>query len=267
MNLDKYPKTVYKYRDWSNKNHKKVLLDNEIFMASPKDFNDPFDCRIIVNYHLLNTPEKLEEYIDKLFVKLNDVLLKEKINFKLQKQNLLKRLQNINQYQKEREEIEFQEMNKHFGIFSLSARWNSILMWSHYGNFHKGICIGFNEKKMRNSGLFGKGSPVHYTNYFPEINPLIDEDIMIKSFKQTHSKGKEWEYEKEYRLMNLYKIAPSNNQRKIIIPENCVEEINLGTNISKSDKQEIIEVAKNRNIRIYQLERVSFKFELKRIEL
>ena len=90
---------------------------------------------------------------------------------------------------------------------------------------------------------------------------------MIKSFKQTHSKGKEWEYEKEYRLMNLYNDAPSNEKRKIIIPKNCIEEINLGTNISKSDKQKIIEIAKNRNIKVYQLERVNFKFELKRIEL
>ena len=30
-------------------------------------------------------------------------------------------------------------------------------MWSHYGDFHRGYCIGFDEEKLRNTGFFGKG--------------------------------------------------------------------------------------------------------------
>jgi hypothetical protein len=44
------PQVVYKYRDWNNPFHKNILLHNEIYLASPKDFNDPFDCRIPMNF-------------------------------------------------------------------------------------------------------------------------------------------------------------------------------------------------------------------------
>ena len=56
---DDYPEIIYKYRNWKGKNHKDILLKNNLFMASPEYFNDPFDCRIPINYRLLNTPEKM----------------------------------------------------------------------------------------------------------------------------------------------------------------------------------------------------------------
>lgn len=41
-----YPKILYKYRDWDNELHKKVLLENKLYLASPKDFEDIFDCNL-----------------------------------------------------------------------------------------------------------------------------------------------------------------------------------------------------------------------------
>ena len=61
------PEIVYKYRDWKTDLHKRLLLNNEIYLSSPKDFNDPFDCRITENYNLF-TPEEEEKYINELLV-------------------------------------------------------------------------------------------------------------------------------------------------------------------------------------------------------
>lgn len=55
---------LYKYRDWSDKHHKNILTKNEIFMVSPGSFNAPFDCRIPENYHLLNTQEKIDQFME-----------------------------------------------------------------------------------------------------------------------------------------------------------------------------------------------------------
>jgi hypothetical protein len=46
MSETKIPKIIYKYRNWSDKHHKNVLKKNELYMSSPEEFNDPFDCRI-----------------------------------------------------------------------------------------------------------------------------------------------------------------------------------------------------------------------------
>jgi len=63
MNNLKFPGKVYKYRSWKNACHKNLLLYNELYFASPKDFNDPFDCRIPSHYVDL-TEEEREQYFN-----------------------------------------------------------------------------------------------------------------------------------------------------------------------------------------------------------
>ncbi|SNR33977.1 DUF2971 domain-containing protein [Lutibacter flavus] len=265
MTPDNYPDIIYKYRSWNNDFHKNILLNNEVFMSPPNDFNDPFDCRIPKNHYLIDTPEKIDQFINDGIEKHREWLIASGKNIDFEKKQLKERLQDIETYQKEHEDLEYAEMDKHYGILSLSARWNSILMWSHYGDFHKGFCIGFNELKMRNCGLFGKGGPVTYTEEFPEINPMEQEHTMLKSFKQTHNKAKDWEYEEEYRLTNLFfPNVPTNEQRVIKVPSEFIDEVNLGMNISEQHKTEIITECTKRNIKVYQTEKTPFKFNLTR---
>lgn len=48
--LIKPPKILYKYANWSNDYHKKLLITPEIYFASPSSFNDPFDCKARFRY-------------------------------------------------------------------------------------------------------------------------------------------------------------------------------------------------------------------------
>lgn len=263
-----YPPIIYKYRNWNLKFHRNILLKNEVFMSPPGDFNDPFDCRIPTNHFLMDTPEKVEQYVMNGIEKHKDWLIKSGRNIDYEISQKKERLADLETYQKEHEEIEFGAMEECFGILSLSGRWDSILMWSHYADFHKGFNLGFNEEKMRNCGLFGKGGSVSYTEDFPVIDPLLEEPIMVTSFKQTHHKAMDWEYEQEYRLMNFYfEGAPTTEERIINVPEEFLEEVNLGMNISTLAKSEIVAECKRRNIRVFQLEKIPFKFELTRVEV
>ncbi|WP_306350635.1 DUF2971 domain-containing protein [Flavobacterium sp. '19STA2R22 D10 B1'] len=265
---ENYPKIIYKYRSWSNKYHKDILLKNQVYLSSPIEFNDPFDCKIPKNFLLINTPEKVEKYVNDVIERQKDFIISKGLSIENEIIEYAKTLQNIQKFQKEREEIEFPMIDNHYGVLCMSAKWNSILMWSHYGDYHKGFCIGFNEEKMRESGLFGKGGPVTYSENFPIINPLDNEDRMIVSFYQTYYKSVEWSYEEEYRFTNLmFPEKPSNEMRIKVFAENCIEEINLGVNIEPSHKEEIIVEAKKRNIKIYQLIKIPFKFEFDRIEI
>ena len=265
MKPENYPDIIYKYRSWNKEFHRNILLKNEVYMSSPNDFNDPFDCRIPKNHFLIDTPEKIEKYVNDGIEKHRDWLVAEGKDIDFEKKQLKKRLKDIETYHKEHEDLEYSKMDKHFGVLSLSGRWNSILMWSHYGCFHKGFCIGFNEEKMRNCGLFGKGGPVAYTEDFPELNPLEQEHTMEKSFKQTHNKAKDWKYEEEYRLTNLFfPNQPTNEQRVIQVPTEIIEEVNLGMNISQKNKDEIVEECLKKKIKVFQTEKIPFKFELTR---
>lgn len=263
-----YPKVIYKYRDWKEPDHQSVLLKNEVFMSKPITFNDPFDCRIPTNFTLLDSSQKIEKYVNGTIDRQKMKLLAQGKNLELEKQKLKNRLRNIEQYQKEYEELQNPLMDKHYGVLSLSCRWDSILMWSHYGAFHKGFCIGFKEKIMRESGLFGTGGPVSYNTEFPVLDPLKSETTMKKAFIQTHNKAEDWRYEEEYRFTKLYfPDEPKESDRIIKVPDSAICEVNMGINISKDHRNEILSVCKKRNIKVFQLKKVPFKFEITREEL
>ena len=64
---NKVPPVIYKYRDWENNLHKKILTENLIWFASPKSLNDPFDIRAPYrfNFDEVNHPlfyETLRKY-------------------------------------------------------------------------------------------------------------------------------------------------------------------------------------------------------------
>jgi hypothetical protein len=39
------------------------------------------------------------------------------------------------------------ELGRTFGILCLSRNWDNLLLWSHYGDGHKGLCLGFDMKE------------------------------------------------------------------------------------------------------------------------
>ena len=54
----------YKYRSFEKEHHLDIISKGVLWFASPLSFNDPFDCRIPDNWSLLNTPDKISEYVD-----------------------------------------------------------------------------------------------------------------------------------------------------------------------------------------------------------
>lgn len=268
---EKYPEIVYKYRAWEGIG-KKPLTHFELYLASPKDFNDPFDCRIPVNFLLLSEKDK-KEYIDVFIKKHKNEFLKEDRNLIEIKKILQIKLHknNIETVQRENEEISFEKYDKRIGILSLSTDWKSILMWSHYAREHSGYCIGFYEEKLRNSGLFDNGGPVSYPSEdeYPIIHPL--EDIKGEPetiFKNSHHKAKDWFYEKEYRLTKFFhKEIPTLNCRQIHINSDYIAEVYIGLRTPPEHKDEIIRICKNYDIKVYQVKQLKFKFLLDRDEI
>jgi len=266
-----YPDIVYKYRDWNNGFHKNILLNDELYLASPRDFNDPFDCRIAENFFLLETEEDVKDYIDKATIKHFEYLNEQNIDLPKAISDLEKRLADRKTFQKENEQLLFERQDMHYGILSLSCRWNSILMWSHYAASHTGFCVGFHEEKLRNSGLFGKGGPVLYNTSFPEMKPTPDKTpatVAEKAFIETHTKSEDWTYEEEYRLVTtIFPKVPEPFERIVRIPDDFFAEVILGINMNDDNKRELIKLCQMKKIPICQAEKVPFKFDIKKVPI
>ena len=258
---------LYKYRSWKKEEDRKTLTQNEFYLASPRDFNDPFDCRISPNLSLLDSKEKIRTYIDNIVINNFDKLSKNNLDIKAQMDEFENRLYNIKESQKELDKIHFSEQDIFYGILSLSMTWKNILLWSHYADCHKGFCIGLDKNKLCQLPNFGMGGPVEYpkNKLYPVIHPLDEKNNIENIFKETHKKSKEWSYEKEYRLVkNFYPHKPSIKDRLINIPDSFISELLLGLRISEEDKKQIINIAKQKNIKVYQIVSTPFKFEINR---
>ena len=242
MELDnKYPLKVYKYRSWHGDNHKNLLLKNQLFFTSPKDFNDPFDSKIPHDYSLIDTDEKMETFISAKRIELkNHGSTKERTPEAIEEllDTFKYRLRNeLDKVQEEYNALYFAGGDEHYGVLSLSERWDSILMWSHYADDHKGYCVGFWEEKMRN-GIIATGGRAIYDpeNNFPRLSPI--GDFLENMIRQSHSKSNEWKYEKEYRLVKtFYPDIPSDEDRIQTFSNEYISEIIIGLSASQKTAQ------------------------------
>lgn len=249
-----YSPIIYKYRTWSDPFHKLTLLRNELYYASPSQINDPFDFKITIDLSMLDSSEKREKYINKLLRDAAPILKERKINPVLKKRELMIRLTSETQkMQEEFDSTKHEWTDKRYGIISFSERWDSILMWSHYSENHKGFCVGYDRKKIEESNLFGVAGIVNYDDNYPKIDPIADnllKEILIES----HTKASDWSYEKEYRLTKLWSdFDPLIEQRTINVPNDFIKEIILGLATPQTHQKEIIEIAKQKNIPVYAI--------------
>lgn len=244
---------IYKYRTWSNEYHRNTLEKNELYFASPSEINDPFDFKAITDFSLLNSTEKKETFINKVIDSAKQIS-NIQINEPEAKAELLSKLSlNLEKYQAGFNQTNFEYIDNRFGVISFSFIWNSILMWSHYSENHKGFCIGFRRHELEALGNGGTYGPVHYIKKMTRIDPL-ETNIIKEIFQRTHNKTDIWKYEKEYRITQLWTDSnPKREERILKFHDNCMAEIILGLNVIDSDKKKIIEIAKAKKVKVYQL--------------
>jgi hypothetical protein len=88
------------------------------------------------------------------------------------------------------------------GVLSLSEESLNSLMWAHYADSHRGFCLGF---ECHETNVLGQYSnKVEYVEQIklPEIVAFSmekDQDDILLTI--AHTKSKEWEYEKEWRVL------------------------------------------------------------------
>jgi hypothetical protein len=265
MEKKKLPEIVYKYRQWSNDYHKRLLTQQEAYLSSPKDLNDPFDCRVTANFGLLDTDDKIMDYVkvigERSRLRLARIGQRPE-DFEL---DLFDRLKNNSKEEQESwDKQTFLAQDDRYGVFSLSARWDSILMWGHYSASHTGFCVGFDEKMLQDSGLFGRGGLVNYVIDFPSIHPSEDY-TPERAFLETFTKAEDWQYECEYRLFKFFKSRSEN--RLVKMEMDFYKEIVLGLNFLDGNLPEVFNIADDLKIPVYRTFKVRNKFLLDRVKI
>ncbi|BFN30991.1 DUF2971 domain-containing protein [Vibrio harveyi] len=171
---------LYKFRDF-NKGSLELLINKQLWFASPATLNDPFEAE-----------SSYESVLEAVWAEYP---------FPQDQQDAYKRILD-------------QQLEK-TGICSFCKTKKNQLMWAHYADEHKGLCIGFNESKLLETNQYLYPIEVTYQADYP-YQDIIDRfkyfqaipgannkdsiagDIMysVLGTKYTH-----WAYEKERRLL------------------------------------------------------------------
>lgn len=232
--LEGIPETLYKYRSWSSIYHRRLLTENEIFLASPADLNDPFDASLPFRYDQVElTPEN----VFKKLVEVGRINWPDKTDAEIHEIAYQRQNSGVfenGDYWREHHADAKASMHKTFGVFSATTKNNNLLMWAHYANCHKGFCVGLNSKMLFETvgGTIGR---VNYSDSFP-LMPLFSQNAN-HMVAMLNTKSREWEYEDEFRLT---KGGASN--AAFIIPSEAITEVVFGCNMPDNEKREIIEI-------------------------
>ncbi len=248
------PNILYKYRNWSNCYHKKLITDLELYFAQPLSFNDPFDFQLSLRYDLLTRDQRLvhyrNEYIKKGYI---DEYLEFKANYQVDHGPLTdpEHLERNRKYT-------IEKMNSSFGVVSLSKVPDSILMWSHYANCHTGFCVGLNTKFFWDE-LGVKAYKVSYSDKYPEIIPVEENNLEHYFDVMMTTKFKDWEYEQEFRFI---KSGYSEKAKKLT--GKYYESLILGCAMPEIQRKEILEMQKKYlpNIKVYLTEKHKTDFKI-----
>lgn len=231
-----HPSVLYKYRDWNNPYHQKILIDNKIYFSAPCEFEDKMDCNVPEKF-----PEKRELYeifLEKSIKENPSFTKKEHCEFaEYWKEN--SPLANPEELQSVIDEFN-KKFNARFGVLSVTADSENLEMWNKYADFGRGICIGFDTRKL--FSISGGGGEVIYGD-LPVID-FVNDDFTVKHIKNILFKEEKWSFEKEYRLNKIWPNKITKEDRNISLPADCIVEIILGKNISKENETEIIDIVK-----------------------
>lgn len=261
-----FPPVLYKYRSW-NDYTKDFLAKGEIWLSSPSDFNDPFDCQICAKIDTAS-PAKLRKALMRK-LKRSAPHLRQDQRERIVRKRVLKFCDH-EEMRLEKEKWK-NRLNENRGVYSLSATCSNLLMWAHYSQEHKGICVGLSTTKLLDVSdmiftehdIPGALVKVEYAEDYPIIDVLADDYESGEWMDKAVSiKSLDWKYEEEYRLIIA---AESISERKCCLPVDSITEVIIGVRSDEPMKKEVLSLLRehNLNAKIFQAELADLKFGLK----
>ncbi|HSD39560.1 MAG TPA: DUF2971 domain-containing protein [Rhodocyclaceae bacterium] len=283
------PKLLYKYRGFSNLTLS-LLVDDTIYFATPTTFNDPLDTRPALETDL--DSEALEEILSKLIEERTSAEMSAAAKaIRYRGPKTLDHIARQSRIAAERllADIRYNATNPDLvvndpvrfllgqyiedellrrydkGIFSLAQRATCPLMWSHYADQHRGLCLGYSIPEAAMPNIH----KIHYGgNRLVQASVVegmlsgndtdrrtVDKAVLLK-------KAKPWAYEREWRL-----IGPRGKQDSPLE----LEEVVFGMRCDSAVKYAVVQALEKRDrpVRFFEIreQRSSFILVKRRVDI
>jgi hypothetical protein len=223
-----------------------ILSANSIYLPSPKQLNDPFEfsAKIKQDYNDSERQEILdivsktrlglsEEQFDKTTDKRSEMAKTEAFTYiaSLELKGVLKYL------------YEFS------GVTCLTAHYDDPLLWAHYADSHKGVCLVFN-RIGKPCPLIDEALPVIYKDELVELDffeYLKRSDLFSETIDELfYTKHSKWAYEKEWRVVIPSTRPLTEEERTIAFHPSNLCKIILGDRITVEHRNKIRKIVSQR---------------------
>ena len=304
--MDITPENLYRYRVCND--YAFDALENDKFLLTkPTMFNDPFDALLYIDKNKLQ--RELKESLDDKDRVDPVKKMQEDPNFKEEQIKLLgvdfvDKFSNIKPFSSDGEskffsnasilvyskfiedltKLSMDSLKQSCLVGCVSEKINSILMWSHYADSHKGFALNYdfksrymveakiNKKKVIASEFTDKKLfPVKYTNERFDATHYVEHNFIYNFFhnagvefnqpffdklfyyKYLLFKSTDWSYEKEWRVIKQTNLDIDDKKDFDFIEYIKPKEIFLGAFITEDHKQRILKIAKDKKIDVFQM--------------
>lgn len=248
------PGSLYKYYN-DNVDRLDAVRTNKMWYSAPCNFNDVFDCEITID----------EESIVKSILKLapggTHVRKGSHIWRKVQKE-----INNVSSV--------FNKLRVTTGVSCLSELDDSLLMWAHYANNHRGFCVEYDLMEIREQLGFTP-IPIVYSDdrvCLHSINPdTVEKDSWAILIRSLSTKSPEWSYENEWRIIRD-KASCGDKWNEIkkgaLLEMTKPKSIILGCEAISSFEQKVKEYCSSNKVSLYKMQKDQVEYKLnKRVVL
>jgi hypothetical protein len=222
--------SLFKYRP-INQFSLDIIANERIYFPVPESFNDPFDTKCSFKKKSTIIQSTDVKKIKNAFPGEGpgDILA-------YTKKDLTEEIDN------------FEQKLKNYGVLSLAENAKDILMWSHYSENHKGLCIEFERNESNELGDKTKTKNVNYTKNYPSLSPkalLSTEDIESSLIRVLYTKSEHWSYEKEWRM-----FVPKGN--KVYPIPGIIKSVTFGVRASDMDIDIVRQLLTGKDVVLYK---------------
>jgi hypothetical protein len=187
---------LYHYERFNPEYLRDTLVNQRIHCSDPAALNDPWDCRPWFDEEVLDDPSAVDALFDFFFAS-NPTAEVSEAEKRASRAHAHRDRHYSRQILNRFSEDFLKVIPNRWRIYCLTPFPDSTLMWSHYADNHRGICLEF----ALGHPLLGSAQKVEYLSSYPKWSPqsLFDGS----SQRVLLTKSDDWDYEQEYRIIGL----------------------------------------------------------------
>jgi Protein of unknown function (DUF2971). len=241
--LDNNVRRLYHYQSFNEEHLRNTLERGVVKFANPNSFNDPWDCKptFCVPEDAADR-EALVRWMAaasaKHYPTLDTAARERRV------EELLTNPQLLRSKMAEAAAEMWRQIDKRYRVYCLTTKPACPLMWAHYADHHRGVCLEFDMLKPNLCAAI----QVQYREMYPSFHLNDGKDLSPLYTKSFH-----WQYEEEYRLIaqeesSAFPVDTIITRNQLYdLPAGSLTSVIIGALASEQNRRTIKEIVSRSN--------------------